>query len=70
MFVYSSYSETNARGKAHVFTNFGPYEKPKKLEWEFNWIFQDVLATKLPWVEMVIDLNGKLSMVKCRLFMM
>ncbi len=41
-------------------------KKAKKAEWEFNKMFQDIWVAKLPWVETVIGLNGKLSMVKCK----
>ncbi len=29
-------------------------------------MFQDIWVVKLPWVEAVMGLNGKLSMVKCK----
>jgi hypothetical protein len=28
-------------------------------------MFQDIWVAKLPWVEVVLGFNGKLSMVKC-----
>jgi hypothetical protein len=29
-------------------------------------MFQDILVAKLPWVEAMMGLNGKVSMVKCK----
>jgi hypothetical protein len=43
--------------------------KPKntmKTNWELKIMFQDIWATKLPWVEAMMGFNGKLSMVKCK----
>jgi hypothetical protein len=41
-------------------------KKAKKVEWEFNRMFQNIWVANLPWVEVVMGLNGKLSMVKCK----
>ncbi len=42
-------------------------KKCKKMEWELNWIFQEVWATKLPWVEAMVGCDGKLNMVRCKI---
>jgi hypothetical protein len=41
-------------------------KKAKKVKWEFNKVFQDIWIAKLPWAEVVMGPNGKLSMVKCK----
>jgi hypothetical protein len=41
-------------------------KKAMKAKRELNRVFQDIWATKLPWVEAMIHPNGKLSMVKCK----
>jgi len=41
-------------------------KKAMKAKWELNRVFQDIWATKLPRVKAMIDPNGKLSMVKCK----
>lgn len=41
-----------------------PLKKNWKKVWEFNKVFQDVWAIKLPWVEVVIGPNGKMTQVK------
>jgi hypothetical protein len=51
MFTTSSSSTITIRKEAHAFRNLNPfntYEKPRKLEWELNQVFQNVWATKLP----------------------
>jgi hypothetical protein len=61
MSITSSSSTVITREEVHVFINLGPfnpYEKPKKLEWEFNQVFQNVWATKLPWPEIIVGLIG------------
>jgi len=30
-------------------------------KWEFNWVFQDVWAVKLPWAKEIIGLKGKMT---------
>jgi len=45
MFTISSSSIVTTREEVHAFTNLGlfnPYEKPRKLEWEFNRIFKNI----------------------------
>jgi len=39
----------------------------KKMEWELNWVFQEVWITKLPWVEAMVGCDGKLNMVHYKL---
>jgi hypothetical protein len=42
--------------------------KPKnarEAKWELNRVFQDIWVGKLHWLEAVMGLNGKLSIVKC-----
>ncbi len=34
-------------------------KKAKKVEWEFNKVFQNIWATKLPSIEAVMGPNGK-----------
>jgi hypothetical protein len=42
-------------------------KKCKKREWELNWVFQEVWATKLLWVEATVECDGKLNMVHCKI---
>ncbi len=39
-------------------------KKPRKAQWEFNIVFQDVQVDTLPWVEAMLGVNGKMMMVK------
>jgi hypothetical protein len=41
-----------------------PSKKIWKFFWEFNKVFQDVWATKLPWAKVVIGPNGKMTQVR------
>lgn len=50
MFVAFSSSIVIVREEVHVFTNprpFGPCQKPMKLEWELNQVFQNALSCKI-----------------------
>jgi hypothetical protein len=38
----------------------------QKAEWELNQTFQDTWATKFPWGELVVGLDGKVKMVQCK----
>jgi hypothetical protein len=70
MSTTSCSNTTNVWEKAHAFKNPSPHspcKNPKKLEWEFNRVFKDVWATKLPWAKAIISLNGKLLMVRCKI---
>jgi hypothetical protein len=61
MSTTSSFSTITTREEVHTFTNLGPfnpYEKPRKLEWEFNRVFQNIWATKLSWLETIVGLIG------------
>lgn len=35
------------------------------MEWEINWVFQDVWATNLSWVEVMVGSNGTVNMMRC-----
>jgi hypothetical protein len=39
-------------------------KKARKVEGEFNKVFQDIWVAKLHWLEAMMGLNGKLSIVK------
>jgi len=40
--------------------------KEKRLrEWKINFIFQDVWAIMISWVEVVVGSNRKVNMVRC-----
>jgi hypothetical protein len=41
-------------------------KKAKKVECDFNRMFQDIWVIKLHWAKAMMGLNGKLSMVKCK----
>ncbi len=41
-----------------------PPKKIWKKVWEFNKVFQDVWAIKLPWAEAIIGPNGKMTQVR------
>jgi hypothetical protein len=41
-------------------------KKAKKVKWEFNKVFQDIWIAKLPCAKVVMGLNGKLSIMKCK----
>jgi hypothetical protein len=61
MSTTSSSSTITTTEKTHAFTNLGPfnpYEKPNKLEWELNRVFQNVWATKLHWPKTIVGLIG------------
>jgi hypothetical protein len=40
-------------------------EKRKLREWEINFIFPDVWAILISWVEVVVGFDGKMNMVRC-----
>jgi len=50
--------------------NFDPIvpkpKKARKINWEFNKVFQDIWIAKLLWVEVMMGPNGKLSTEKCK----
>lgn len=66
----SSFCIVGVGEKTNVFTNLGPsqYKKPRKLEWELMWVFQNICTTKLPWAKVVVGLNGKLSKGRCKIY--
>jgi len=41
-------------------------KKARRVEWELSKMFYDIWIAKLPWVKLVMGLNGKLSIIKCR----
>jgi hypothetical protein len=61
---------TTISAKKAISFDFDPIvQKPKKMKkfkYEFNKVFQDIWIAKLPWAEVVMGPNGKLSMVKCK----
>ncbi len=43
-------------------------KKARMDEWELNKVFQNIWTTNLLWLEAVMGPNGKLSMVKCKVY--
>jgi hypothetical protein len=43
-----------------------PKRKKGKIECDVSQVFKDEWATKFPWVELIINLKGKLQMVHCK----
>ncbi len=40
-------------------------KKIRKKKWEFNQVFQDVWAIKLPWAKIITGHYGKMTQVRC-----
>jgi hypothetical protein len=45
-----------------------PTKKPKKSLTNVVRKFQDVWFVKMPWVEIIFDANGNLSIVRCKVY--
>jgi hypothetical protein len=70
MFTTSSSSTTTIWEEAHAFTNpspLGPCKKFKKPKWKLNRVFINVGLPNCLWEKTIVNLNGKLLMVICKI---
>ncbi len=42
-------------------------KKKRKLECDIQWVFKDNWATKFPWAKPMVDLDGKVQQVHCKI---
>ncbi len=63
----SSFCIVGVGEEIDAFTNLDPsqYKKPRKLEKELIWVFQNIFTAKLPWAKVVV---GKLSIGRCKIY--